>query len=197
MPLYTVVRVRTKMRPSTQKLLTELEIFGLKNIGYFNVPAETGKFLYNLVLVSKAKNILEVGTSNGFSTIWLAEAAKKTKGKVITIEKSDYKVKLAKENFKRTKLNNITIIHGDALKEIPKLKEKYDYMFIDAIKKDYIKYLQLNEKNLVKNAIITADNVTIFKEKVKHYLNYLQNNKNYSSVLIPLGTGLEFSVKVK
>ena len=184
------------MRPSIQKLLNELETFGKTNFT-FNIPAATGKFMYNLVLISKAKNILEVGMSNGYSTIWLAEAVKKNKGKVITIEKSDYKVKMAKENFQRAKLKNIKIIHGDALKEIPKLKEKYDFMFIDAIKRDYIKYLSLAEKNLKKGSIITADNAIIFKEKMKHYLNYLQNNKNYSSVLVPLGTGLEFSLKLK
>jgi len=186
------------MRPSIQKLLNELEQFSQKNIGYYNIPAATGKFFYNLVLISKAKNILEVGTSNGYSTIWLAEAAKQNKGKVTTIEISESKVKMAKENFKRAKLDKlIKIIHGDALKEIPRLREKYDFMFIDAIKRDYIKYLKLNEKNLKKNAVIVADNAIIFKEKMIHYLNYLQNNKNYSSVLVPIGTGVEFSIKVK
>ena len=186
------------MRPSIQKLLNELEQFSQKNIGYYNIPAATGKFFYNLVLISKAKNILEVGTSNGYSTIWLAEAAKQNKGKVKTIEISESKVKMAKENFKRAKLDKlIKIIHGDALKEIPRLREKYDFMFIDAIKRDYIKYLKLNEKNLKKNAVIVADNAIIFKEKMIHYLNYLQNNKNYSSVLVPIGTGVEFSIKVK
>ena len=186
------------MRPSIQKLLSELGEFGQKNIGYYNIPADTGKFLYNLILVSKAKNILEIGTSNGYSTIWLAEAAKQNRGKVTTIEISESKVKMAKENFERAKLNSIIkIIHGDALKEIPKLREKYDFMFIDAIKSDYIKYLKLNEKNLKKNAIVAADNAIIFKDKMSHYLNYLQNNKNYSSILVPIGTGVEFSIKVK
>ncbi len=186
------------MRLSIQELLNELQEFGQKNIGYYNIPADTGKFLYNLILVSKAKNILEIGTSNGYSTIWLAEAAKQNKGKVTTIEISESKAKMAKENFERSKLKNIIrIIHGDALKEIQKLREKYDFMFIDAIKRDYIKYLKLNEKNLKKNSIIVADNAIIFKDKMKHYLNYLQNNKNYSSVLVPVGTGVEFSIKMK
>ncbi|MCH8067497.1 MAG: O-methyltransferase [Nanoarchaeota archaeon] len=184
------------MNPPIQKLLNELENFGKTNFT-FNIPAETGKFFYNLVLISKAKNILEIGASNGYSTIWLAEAAKQNNGKVTTIEISENKIKMAKENFNRAKLKNIKIIHGDALKEIPKLKEKFDFMFIDAIKRDYIKYLKLNEKNLKKGAVIVADNAIIFKEKMKHYLNYLQNNKNYSSVLVPIGTGIEFSLKLR
>jgi len=183
------------MNLSIQKLLNELENFG-KNNFTFNIPAETGKFFYNLVLISKSKNILEIGTSNGYSTIWLAEAAKQNKGRVLTIEISENKIKMAKENFNRAKLKNIKIIQGDAIKEIPKLKEKYDFMFIDAIKKDYIKYLKLNEKNLKKNSVIVADNAIIFKDKMQDYLNYLQNNKNYSSVLVPIGTGVEFSLKL-
>lgn len=184
------------MNPSIQKLLNELENFG-KNNFTFNIPAETGKFFYNLVLISKSKNILEIGTSNGYSTIWLAEAAKQNKGRVLTIEISENKIKMAKENFNRAKLKNIKIIQGDAIKEIPKLKEKFDFMFIDAIKSDYIKYLKLNEKNLKKNSIIVADNAIIFKDKMQDYLNYMEKNKNYSSVLVPIGTGVEFSLKLR
>ena len=186
------------MNPDIQQILSELGDFGSRNRGYFNIPADTGKFLYNLVLISKAKSILEVGTSNGYSTIWVAQAASQNKGKVTTIEISEEKVKLAKENFKRAKLDKvITQIKGDALAEIPKLKQKFDFIFIDAVKKDYIKYLTLAEKNLKKGTIIAADNAIIFKEKMSHYLNYLQNNKNYSSVLVPIGTGVEFSLKIK
>lgn len=186
------------MNPNIQKLLSELEDFGGKNRGCFNIPASTGKFLYNIVLISKSKNILEIGTSNGYSTIWLAEAAKQNKGKVTTIEILEEKVKLAKENFKRAKLDRmIKIINGDALLEIPKLKGKFDFMFIDAIKRDYIKYLKLAEKNLKKGSVIAADNAIMFKDKMQHYSNYLHNNKNYSTILVPIGTGVEFSVKVK
>lgn len=185
------------MNTSIQKLLSELENFGQKNKGYFNIPASTGKFFYNLVLIAKSKNILEIGTSNGYSTIWLSEAAKHNNGKITTIEISEFKVKMAKENFKRSKLNNIKIIHGNAIKEIPKLNQKYDFMFIDAIKRQYIDYLRLAEKNLKKNSIIVADNAVMFKDKMKGYLNYVEHNKKYSSVLVPIGTGIEFSIKLK
>ena len=133
------------MDQTTKKILNTLSDFTKPQKRYFNISKETGKFLYNLILSSKAKNILEIGTSNGYSTIWMAQA---TQGKVTTIEKTDFKVKEAEQNFQKAKLNNIKIIHGDALKEIPKLKEKYDFMFIDAIKRNYIDYLKLAEKNL-------------------------------------------------
>lgn len=180
------------------KLLNELEQFGATHGGYYNIPAETGKFFYILVKITKPKNILEVGTSNGYSTMWLAEAMKENKGKVTTIEISDFKVKMAIEHFKRTKLNKIIkIIQGDALKEIPKLKRKFDFMFIDAIKEDYLKYLKLAEKKLKKGCIIVADNAIMFKDYMQDYLNYVETNENYDSVLVPIGSGVEFSIKIK
>ena len=82
------------MNNSLKRLLQELEIFGRTHDGYYNISADTGEFFYILVLISKAKNVLEVGTSNGYSTIWLGEAAKQNKGKITTIEISEHKVKM-------------------------------------------------------------------------------------------------------
>ncbi len=186
------------MNESTKRLLDELEIFGRTHDGYYNISADTGELFHILVLISKAKNILEVGTSNGYSAIWLGEAVKQNKGKVTTIEISEHKVKMAHEHFKRAKLNNtIKIIHGDALQEISKLKDKFDFLFLDAIKEDYINYFKLAYPKLTKNAIIVADNAIMFERYMKDYLNYVRNNKNLRSVLIPIGSGVEFSFKLK
>jgi len=183
-------------KESTRRLLQELEVFGRTHDGYYNIPTDTGEFFYILVSISKAKNILEVGTSNGYSTIWLGEATKRNKGKVTTIEISGNKVKMAAENFKRAKLGNIKIIHGDALKEIPKLKGRFDFLFLDAIKSDYIKYFKLAFLKLTKNAIIVADNAIMFEKYMKDYLDYVRHHKDLRSVLVPIGSGVEFSLKL-
>ena len=185
------------MNPSTKKLLDELDYFGRKHDGYYNIPPETGEFFYMLVLISKAKNILEIGTSNGYSTIWLAEAANQNKGKVTTIEIAEHKIQMAKDNFSRAKLKNIKIIQGDALKEIPKLKEKFDFLFLDAVKEDYINYIKLAYPKLSKGAVIVADNAIMFEKFMRGYITYVRSNKNLRSVLIPIGSGVEFSLKVK
>ena|SRR3989338_2337198 len=185
------------MNESTKRLLNELEIFGQDNRGFHNIPPETGEFFYILVKISKSKSILEVGTSNGYSTIWLGEAAKQNKGKVTTIEVSEHKVKMAAENFKRAKLDKtIKIIHGDALEEIPKLKDKFDFLFLDAIKEDYINYFKLAYPKLAKNAVIVADNAIMFEKYMKDYLDYARNHKNLRSVLVPIGSGVEFTLKL-
>src|SRR3989338_1481205 len=185
------------MNNEIAKLLSEIGQFGAAHSCH-NIPPETGKFFSILIKAAKSKNILEIGASNGYSAIWLAGAANEKKGRVTTIEISDSKVKMAVEHFKKAKLNKIIkIIHGDALKEIPKLKGKFDFMFIDAVKEDYLKYLRLAEKKLEKGCIIAADNAVMFKDYMKDYLNYVGTSKNYSSVLIPIGSGVEFSIKIR
>ena len=186
------------MNESTKRLLQELDIFGKTHDGYYNISAYTGEFFHILVLISKAKNILEIGTSNGYSTIWLAEAVKQNKGKVTTIEISEHKVKMAAENFKITKLDKIIkIVQGNALKEIPKLKVNFDFLFLDAVKEDYINYFKLAYPKLTKKAIIVADNAIMFEKYMKDYLGYVRNHRDLRSVLVPIGSGVEFSLKLK
>ncbi|MBI2650405.1 O-methyltransferase [Candidatus Woesearchaeota archaeon] len=185
------------MNESTKRLLNELEVFGRKHDGYWNISPDTGEFFYILVLISKAKNILEVGTSNGYSAIWLAEAVKQNNGKVTTIDIAKHKIKMAAENFKRAKLSNIKIVHGDALEEIPKLKGKFDFLFLDALKEDYINYFKLAYPKLTKNAVIVADNAIMFEKYMEDYLIYVRNHKNLRSVLVPIGSGVEFTLKLK
>ena len=185
------------MNKSTRRLLNELSVFGRTHDGYYNISADTGEFFYILILISKAKNILEVGTSNGYSTIWFGEAVKQNKGMVTTIEISEHKVKMAAENFKKAKLSNIKIVHGDALKEITKLKGNFDFLFLDAIKEDYINYFKLAYPKLAKNAVIVADNAIMFEKYMEDYLNYVRNHRYLRSVLVPIGSGVEFSLKLK
>lgn len=185
------------MKESVRRILNELEVFGNKHDGYYNIPPDTGKFFYILVKAAKARNILEVGTSNGYSTIWLGEAAHQNKGKVTTIEISEHKVKMAAENFRRAKLDKIIkIVHGDALKDIPKLKGKFDFLFLDAVKEDYIKYFKLAYPKLANNAIIVADNAIMFEKYMKEYLNYVRDHDEVKSVLVPIGSGVELSLKM-
>ncbi len=180
---------------ATEHLIEELEIFGRNNEGYFNIPPETGKFFFILVSALRPNNILEVGTSNGYSTLLLAEAAKSYGGKVTTIEISESKAKMAADNFKKVGLSNIKLIQGDALEEIPKLMEKFDFLFLDAVKSDYISYFKLMESKLTKDALIVADNAEMFKDRMHDYLEYVRDR--YQSVLVPIGTGVEMSLQLR
>ncbi|MFH1591942.1 MAG: O-methyltransferase [Candidatus Woesearchaeota archaeon] len=164
-------------------LLEELERFG-KERHMFNIPKEAGEFLNLLVKIKKPKNILEVGTSNGYSTIWLGLDG----DKIVTIEKNPEKLKLAKENFKKAGLKNTKVIEGDALEILHKLNEKFDFVFIDAIKKDYLNYFKLIKFN--KGAIVVADN--ILTHNLKEYCDFVR--EKYKSCLVKIGNGVEVTI---
>ena len=184
------------MESKINNLLVELEIFGKNNKGYFNIPKETGDLLNLLIKISKSKNIVEVGTSNGYSTLWLAEAATHNNGKVTTIEIDEDKIIQAENNINKSGLTHIIkVIHGDAIEILNQLNEPIDFLFLDGTKKDYINYLNVALPNLTENSIITADNVIIFKEKMKDFLTFI--NKNFETIILPLGTGLSISYKSK
>jgi len=173
-----------------KKVLCELEEINEK-MYMFNIKPDAGRFLHLLVKVKQPKNIIEIGTSNGYSTIWVASASEKAK--VYTIEIDDGKAGMARENFCRAGLKNIELLQGDALNVLKNFKVKVDMIFLDAMKKDYIKYIKMLEKNMNENCVIIADNVISHNEKVSSYIAYMK--KNYSSETLQIGAGLELSVK--
>lgn len=128
-----------------------------------NITPNQGKFLQILARSCKAKNILELGTLAGYSTIWLARALDNN-GKLITIEYDENNYNIAKENFKKANLENIINIKKgiifDILPEIEKsFTEPFDFVFIDADKPPYVEYLKWAIKHTRKEAIIVLDNV--------------------------------------
>ncbi|HYW78828.1 MAG TPA: class I SAM-dependent methyltransferase, partial [Thermoguttaceae bacterium] len=110
---------------------------------YLNVTRREGRVMRQLAEAVGAKRIVEIGTSSGYSTIWLAMAARATGGKVFTHEIDPEKVKIATANFKKAGVDDlITIIEGDAHETIKQHKEPIDVLFFDAEKKGYVDYLE-------------------------------------------------------
>ncbi len=110
--------------------------------GMMNVPVRDGRLLRLLAETISAKHVVEIGTSNGYSGIWLCLALRTTGGKLTTYETDAHRASLARENFKRAGVDDIvTLVEGDAHVEVTKLKEPIDLLFLDADKKGYIDYL--------------------------------------------------------
>ena len=110
---------------------------------YLNVTTREGRVLRQLTEALGAKRVVEIGTSSGYSTIWLALAVRSTGGKVFTHEIDPEKIKIASANFKKAGLDDvITIIEGDAHKTLEQHKEPIDVLFLDAEKKGYVDYLE-------------------------------------------------------
>ena len=174
------------------KVLDEINRYSTNN-AIPNVDKEVGMLFSILIKASRARNILEIGTGVGYSTIWLALAARENQGKVLTIEKDSDHARVAAEYFKKANLKNVNILNADALGLLKNLDEKFDFVFIDAAKEEYIDYIKLIYTKLVKPSLIVADNAISHLEAVSDYLDYVRTDKNISSVLIPIRAGLEVS----
>ncbi|HUU79444.1 MAG TPA: O-methyltransferase [candidate division Zixibacteria bacterium] len=163
-----------------------------------NITPDVGLFLNIIVKAIKAKNILEIGTSNGYSTIWLGLAAKDNNGKVTTLEVDSRKVKLANENLSRANLIDIVnIIPGDAKETIKNFDQEFDFVFIDAEKEDYIRYFDLVFPFVKVGGVVVADNVISHAEILNDYIEHVRANPNTQSVLIPVGRGEEMTLKIR
>ncbi len=158
----------------------------------WNISENCAELLYLLVLMKKPERILELGTSNGYSTFWLSLAAEKIGAEIISIEVDESRYELARQNLKNR--SNVKLIKGRAEDVILNLKEEFDFVFIDAGKINYIDYLQLLLDKLKDNAIITADNVISHHHSVKEYLDFIKSDSRFDSMTLPLDAGLEMSV---
>ncbi|MGN0018290.1 MAG: O-methyltransferase [Candidatus Gastranaerophilaceae bacterium] len=160
---------------------------------FWNISRSTANFLNMMIKITQAKNVIEVGTSNGYSGIWLAKALKETGGHLTTIEFYEKRIVLAKENFKTCGVADIIDIkQGSAievLEEIPQ-DEVIDFAFIDANKAQYVEYYNIIDKHLKVGGIIAADNITSHAEKVKTFVDAISANPNYQVEILDLPAGL-------
>jgi predicted O-methyltransferase YrrM len=156
-----------------------------------------GKILVETIRKTRPKRVLEVGTLIGYSAILMAKELE-SEAHLITIEIHGDEAKIAQENINRAKVRpKIDVIVGDAVKIIPKLTGKFDMVFIDAEKREYMEYLRLVERKLHKGSVIVADNAGIFADEMKDYLDYVRTSGKYGSKYVPMGEdGLEVSVKL-
>lgn len=178
----------------TAELLTELE---KTQKDFWNISRATANFLSMLIKISNAKNVVEVGTSNGYSGIWIANALKKTGGKLTTIEFWEKRIVLAQEHFKICGVDDIiTIKQGEACDVLETIEEEIDFAFIDANKSEYIKYFNIIDPKLKKGGIITADNITSHPEKVSDFVEKIQSNPNYQVEILDLPGGLLVGYKL-
>lgn len=189
--------------------LEELRAYGEEN----HIPIihrEVGEFIKTILLLYKPKNILEIGTAIGFSSIFFAKYA--PEAKVTTIEINEEIIPTALENFKKYGYEDrINLIQADAVEAIPKLEGQYDFVFIDAAKGQYIKFFEEIEEKLSNKAVIISDNIlfrgmvgdndlvkrrkiTIVK-RLREYLNILVSRPGYTSSILQIGDGLALTIR--
>lgn len=155
-----------------------------------------------LVESMKAKRGIEVGAATGFGAINMGIAFERNGGHLYTLEIDPGMVKATRDNLKKVGLEKtVTCIEGDALKTLPTLKGKYDFVFIDALKRDYFNYFKLIEPKLKTGAVIVGDNVIRSAGAMKDFLDYIQQSPDYDTVIIRASMekedGMSISYKVR
>ena len=201
-------------RKKVLDILSEIEEIAKKN-SLPSIGPIKGKIIGDIIKKYKPKRILEIGTLHGYSAILMAsfllsvndddgnDGNDNTVKEIIVtcLEIDKNLVNIAKKNIEKAGLSDrIEIITGDALEIIPKLNNHYrfDMVFIDAVKNQYLKYLKLVEESDLMNkevAVVIADNVLIYENEMKDYLEYVRNSGLYNSYTTE--TTLEFTKNVK
>lgn len=163
------------------KVLRELESLSEKE-GLPSIGPVKRRVLEGVMGEHKPGRILEVGTLFGYSAIAMARLLPDD-GKVTTMEMDQKSAQIARTNIGRAGLSKkVEVILGDALEAIPKLKgKKFDMVFLDATKEEYLGYLKLAEKNLKIGGVVVADNAGIFEREMRDYLEYVRKSGNYRS----------------
>jgi predicted O-methyltransferase YrrM len=133
----------------------------------------------------KAGRGVEVGSNKGFGAINMGIAFERTGGHLFTLEIDPDLVRQCRTNLAAVGLEKtVTCIEGDALKTLPTLEGQFDFVFLDALKADYLKYLKLIEPKLKPGAVVVADNVIKSARDVKDYLDYVQTSPDYDTVIV-------------
>jgi caffeoyl-CoA O-methyltransferase len=153
-------------------------------IEYNSTPGDA-QFLRILIESSRAKSGLEIGVATGYGAIVMGLGFERNKGHLTGIDMDAKMVTAARANIKKMDLQEtVTVMKGAALKVIPKLDSSFDFVFIDALKKEYLQYFLAVEPKLKPKAIVVADNVIQHAESMQDFLDFIQTNPKYHSVII-------------
>ena len=187
------------MPTSLKALLKELETFGLNHDAspdnrsrrMLNITHDTGEFLAVLVRAMGARRVLEIGTSNGYSTLWLAEAVQALNGMVTTVELSAAKVALARANFARACLQErICQVEGDAGDYLAaSADESFDLVFLDSERAAYLAWLPQIDRVLRPGGLLVVDNATSHAQELAPFMQALRVAPGWSTSLVPVGKG--------
>ena len=179
----------------TAEVLAELE---KTQKDFWNIPRKTAVLINTFIKMMGVKSALEIGTSNGYSVIWIAKALKQTGGKLTTIEYYDKRQSVAIENFKKCGVNNIVRpLQGSACDIIESFTsdEKFDFVFIDANKREYVKYFELIKPHLTEKALIVADNITSHAEKVQTFIDAVDADDEFQYEIVEVPGGILVAYK--
>ena len=192
------------MEEQIQQVLSELERWGAENDAreterhkkMLNLEPDTARLLSILVRSSHSTRLLEIGTSNGYSTIWLAWSARQTSGHVTSIEFLPEKLSQARKNLERTDMQAfVTLLEGDASDLLINLQGPFDFVFLDADRRAYVSQFERLLPLLTPDALVLADNVHSHPEEIAPYLAMIEALPDFDHVVAGVGKGLSIAYR--
>jgi caffeoyl-CoA O-methyltransferase len=180
--------------PGVQKLLGEIKS---KDKGQLAVSEEDGRFLRVMIATSGAKRALEIGGASGYSAIWMGMGLRETGGRLVTIEYDPGRAKELVDNIRRAGLADIVqVVSGDAFQQIPKVAGTFDFVFLDAWKKDYKRFFDLVYPRLDKGGLFIAHNVVNKRSEMGDFLDAIHKHPTlWTTIVSPSGEGMSVSRK--
>jgi len=182
--------------PAITALLTDIR---KADRGQLAVSEEDGRFLRLLVTSSGSKRALEIGAASGYSAIWIGLGLRETGGRLVTIEYDPQRAKEAQANIAKAGLSDIVqVVPGDAFKAIPGIQGQFDFVFLDAWKRDYQRFFDMVYPRMPGRGLFVAHNVLNKKSEMGDFLTTIETHPNlFTTIVAPSGEGVSVSVKRK
>ena len=189
-------RAPSTLSPELMKVLREIKAADSDQLA---VSEEDGRFLRVMVASSRTTRAVEIGGANGYSAIWIGLGLRETGGQLTSIEFDPARAKNAAANIRRAGLSDIvTVVAGDAFREIPKLAGDVDFVFLDAWKRDYKRFLDLMLPRMAPGALFLAHNVVNKQGEMRDFLDAIHNDARlFTSIVRPGNEGMSVSVKLR
>jgi predicted O-methyltransferase YrrM len=194
------IAAQSKPAPATDqhvsRLLAEIK---KKDKGQLAVSEEDGRFMRLMIATSGAKRALEIGGASGYSAIWIGMGLRMTGGRLVTIEYDPVRAKELVENIQRAGLSDIVqVVSGDAFEQIPKIQGTFDFVFLDAWKKDYKRFFEMVYPRLDARGLFLAHNVVNKRNEMGDFLDVvLKHPALWTTIVSPSGEGMSVSMRLK
>jgi predicted O-methyltransferase YrrM len=181
-------------RPEMAKVLAGIKA---RDKGQLAVSEEDGRFLRVMIAARGARRVLEIGGASGYSAIWMGSAVKETGGRLVTIEYDATRARELTDNVRRAGLADVVqVVEGDAFQQIPKLEGTFDFVFLDAWKKDYKRFFDLVYPRLDARGLFVAHNVVNKKSEMEDFLAAIHKHPSlWTTIVSPSSEGMSVSLK--
>ena len=174
-----------------------LDAIRAADTGQLAISAEDGRFLRLLVATGHTQRALEIGGASGYSAIWIGLGLRETGGRLVTVEYDPARAKEAAANVAKAGFSDIVqVVSGDAFKEIPKLQGQFDFVFLDAWKRDYQRFFDLVFPRMPKGSLFVAHNVINKRGEMADFLHTVETRPDlFTTIVAPAGEGVSVSWK--